>query len=145
MDACAPACQTNRLSRRSVTVSIRPEQSSIPRGSEGEKRMENVLTQHIEATAGVLGGKPRIAGHRITVQNVVTWHDRLGMGADEIASEYDLTLADVYAALAYYFDHREEIDRSINDDEAFAEALRRKTPSLLRRKLRERATHGGAR
>ena len=32
--------------------------------------MQNVLSQHIEATPGVCGGKPRIAGHRITVQNV---------------------------------------------------------------------------
>ena len=36
--------------------------------------MENVLTQHIEITPGVAGGKPRIVGHRITVQNIVIWH-----------------------------------------------------------------------
>jgi uncharacterized protein (DUF433 family) len=61
----------------------------------------------------VAGGKPRITGHRITVQDVVVWHERLGLSADEIASEYGLSLADVYAALAYYYDHREEIDRAI--------------------------------
>ena len=31
--------------------------------------MENILTQHIEITPGVVGGKPRIAGQGITVQN----------------------------------------------------------------------------
>ena len=41
---------------------------------------------------------------------VVSHHERLGKSADEIALEYDLTLADVYAALADYFDHRQEID-----------------------------------
>src|ERR671922_2190789 len=94
------------------------------------------LDQHIEITPGVAGGKPRIAGHRITVQNIVIWHERLGMSADEIAAEYDLTLADIYAALAYYFDHREEIDARMAEDRAFAEALRARTPSLRDQKLR---------
>jgi uncharacterized protein (DUF433 family) len=48
-----------------------------------------------------VGGKLRIAGHRITVQNIVIWHERLGLSADEIATEYGLSLADLYAALAY--------------------------------------------
>jgi uncharacterized protein (DUF433 family) len=99
------------------------------------------LDQHIEITPGIAGGKPRIAGHRITVQNVVIWHERMGMSADEIATEYDLSLADVYAALAYYFDHRSEIDQSIEEGEAFVEALRQRTPSKLRQKLQEQQ-HG---
>lgn len=95
--------------------------------------VENVLTQHIEITPGMVGGKPHIAGHRITVQNIVIWHDRMGMSADEIATDYDLTLADIYAALAYYFDHRTEIDESIRADEEFANQLKKRTPSLLKR------------
>src|ERR1051325_5334771 len=94
------------------------------------------LDQHIETTPGIANGKPRIAGHRITVQNIAIWHERLGQSADEIATEYDLTLGDVYAALAYYFDHREEIDRRIVEDAAFAEELRRKTPSAVQEKLK---------
>jgi uncharacterized protein (DUF433 family) len=93
------------------------------------------LDQHIEVTPGVSGAKPRIAGHRITVQNIVIWHERLGWSADEIAADYDLTLADVYAALAYYFDHRDEIDQTIQEGEAFVEALRQSTPSKLERGL----------
>ena len=89
------------------------------------------LDAHIDITPGVAGGKPRIAGRRITVQNVVVWHERMGKSADEIATEYDLSLADVYAALAYYFDHREGIDASIREGQAFAEALRAQTPSKL--------------
>lgn len=95
------------------------------------------LDQHIEITPGIAGGKPRIAGHRITVQNIVIWHERMGKSADEIAAEYDLTLADIYAALAYYFDHRSEIDRSIEESKAFVEALQQSTPSRLRQKLQE--------
>ncbi len=55
--------------------------------------------------------------------------------ADEIASEYDLDLADIYAALAYYFANREQVDRSIEKSEAFAEQLRLQNPSLLNQKL----------
>jgi uncharacterized protein (DUF433 family) len=92
--------------------------------------MDTIAT-HIEITPGIAGGKPRIAGHRITVQNIAIWHERLGRSADEIATEYGLSLADVYAALAYYFDYREEIDASIHADEDFVAELRRMIPSKL--------------
>ncbi len=93
------------------------------------------LDQHIEVTPGIAGGKPRIAGHRITVQNIVIWHERMGKSIDEIAAEYDLTLADIYVALAYYYDHRSEIDRDIEKSRAFIKALRKSTPSKLEQKL----------
>ena len=94
------------------------------------------LDEHIELTRETAGGKPRIRGRRITVQDVVVWHERLGKSADEIAAEYGLTLADVHAALAYYFDHREDIDARMTEDRAFAEALRARTPSQRDEKLR---------
>jgi uncharacterized protein (DUF433 family) len=94
------------------------------------------LDEHIETTPGFAGGKPRIAGRRITVQDIVVWHERLGMGADEIATEHDLSIADVYAALAYYFDHRTEMDEAMRESENFVEMLRRWTPSKLWEKLR---------
>jgi len=103
---------------------------------------EKTLDQHIEITPGICGGKPRIAGHRITVQQIVIWHDRMGKSADEIATEYDLELSDVYAALAYYFDHREDIDRTIEDSAKWIEELRQKTPSLVKQKLQQDPTDG---
>jgi uncharacterized protein (DUF433 family) len=95
-----------------------------------------VLDRHIEITPGIAGGKPRIVGHRVTVQTIVIWHEHLGKTADEICAEYDLALADVYAALAYYFDHRDEIDQNIEESQAFVDALRKKTPSMLAQKLK---------
>ncbi len=68
------------------------------------------------------------------MQDIVVWYERLGVCADEIASEYGHSLADVYAALAYY-DHREEIDQAIRTDEALVAELRRETPSKVRAKL----------
>ena len=99
---------------------------------------EAVLERHIEITPGVAGGKPRIVGHRITVQDIVIWHERMGFSADEIAAEHGLTLSDVHAALTYYYDHLAEIDESIRADEAFIAELRKMTPSKLPEKLRGR-------
>lgn len=95
----------------------------------------NSLDGHIEATPGLVRGKPRIAGRRITVQNIAICHERLGMVPDEIADQFDITLADVFAALTYYFDHRQEIDEVIRRDHSFAEALRSQSPSKLWKKL----------
>jgi len=87
------------------------------------------LEQRIEQTDGICGGKPRIAGHRITVQDIVVWHERMGRSVDEIASAYDLSLADIYAALAYYFAHRERIDQSIEESKAFVEQMKEQLAS----------------
>ena len=89
------------------------------------------LDRHIVATPGTLGGKPRIAGRRISVEHIAIWHDHLGKTVDEICAEYELSLVEVHAALAYYYDHRAEIERAIDEGEAFVKALREKSPSKL--------------
>jgi uncharacterized protein (DUF433 family) len=96
-----------------------------------------VIKEHIEMTLGVCGGKPRIAGHRITVQNIAVWHEQMGMSPDEILLHYpSINLSDIYAALAYYYDHREEIRKQIEDDESFALEMKKTTVSLVQQKLR---------
>jgi uncharacterized protein (DUF433 family) len=103
--------------------------------------MDPTIAKHIDMTPGVCGGKPRIAGHRIRVQDIVIWHERLGYSPDEIATKYpQLTLADIYAALAYYHDNREAIRRDIEADEALARSLQHQTPSKLLQKLATRPT-----
>lgn len=97
------------------------------------KMTTKTLDQLIEITPGIAGGKPRIAGHRITVQNIAIWHERLGRSADEISFDYDLSLEEIYAALAYYFSHREEVDRSISESEEFVAEMKAKTPSKIKR------------
>ncbi len=89
-----------------------------------------VLDKHIEITPGVASGKPRIAGHRITVQNIVIWHEHMGKSADEISADHNVTLADVYAALTYYFDHRDEINKHLH--KSSCEVLEAKSHSLAR-------------
>ena len=89
------------------------------------------LDRYIEMTPGVLGGKPHISGRRISVQNIVVWHEWLDLSADEIANELDLTLAEIYAAFAYYYNNPQEIDQSIKDSQAFVEEMKKKIPSKL--------------
>lgn len=71
---------------------------------------------HIVSTPGVRGGKPRIRGHRIAVHDVAL-RTQGGMAPEEIAEMYHLTLGEVHAALSYYYDHRDTIDREIMEED----------------------------
>jgi uncharacterized protein (DUF433 family) len=99
--------------------------------------MTDVMTQHIVTTPGVLGGKPHIAGHRIRVMDIVVWHEKRGLSADEIVSLVypTLSLADVYAALAYYFDHRDDIEADFAHEAARVAEVRPHYSSKLGKKL----------
>jgi uncharacterized protein (DUF433 family) len=78
---------------------------------------------HIEITPGVCSGRPRVAGTRIRVENVVRWTEQ-GMSPDDIVAAYpQLTLASVDAALAFYSDNRAEIERQVQEDKAFLSAF----------------------
>jgi uncharacterized protein (DUF433 family) len=98
----------------------------------------DVIREHIEIVQGAGGPKARIVGHRIRVVDVVEWHEKQGMSVDEIVEQFPtITHADVHAALAYYWDHRDEIEAKMAEDEAYAEEMRRKQgPSLLEQKLK---------
>ena len=70
---------------------------------------------HIVMTEGLCGGRPAIEGTRISVDFIARF---LKSGTDplEIAAMYPhLTLAAVYDAASYYFDHQAEIEQMIED------------------------------
>ena len=99
--------------------------------------MVDVIREHIEIVEGAGGPKARIAGHRIRVQDVAIWHEKLGMSPDEIVDQYPtITLADVHAALAYYWDHRDAIEQAIADERAMADQLEREHVGPLQEKLK---------
>ncbi|WP_250125589.1 DUF433 domain-containing protein [Chroococcidiopsis sp. CCMEE 29] len=95
-----------------------------------------VSQEHIEISPAVRGGKPRIVGTRIAVEDVAVMHLKMAYSLMEIAGKYNLALSSVYAAMAYYFDHREEIDRRMEEDDELVAALKRNHPSRLQQKLR---------
>lgn len=105
----------------------------------GDAAAPAVSREHVVSTPGVCGGRPRIAGSRIQVKHLAIMHERQGMSASEIVAEFPhLTLADVYAALAYYHDHREALNAEIAADRAWCEAKRAEHPSRLREGLEGR-------
>jgi uncharacterized protein (DUF433 family) len=99
------------------------------------------MSNYIEVAPGTRGGKPKLSGTRITVADIVLMHRRLGRALEEIAGTYDLPLAATYAAMAYYYDHKDEIDQSLDEEEGMAEAFKKNNPSRLREKL-EALSHG---
>lgn len=77
----------------------------------------------IISTPAVRLGRARIAGTGVTVTRVVSWY-KLGLSPEEIADEIEhLTLAQVYAALAYYHSNRSQIEADMSGEETEAERL----------------------
>jgi len=95
--------------------------------------MANELpSERIVKTPEVCGGRARIAGHRVRVQDIVGFYEHQGLAPDEIVSHIPtISLADVHTALAYYFDHLQEIQQEMRTDRAYAEEFRRNHPSML--------------
>jgi uncharacterized protein (DUF433 family)/predicted HTH domain antitoxin len=98
--------------------------------------MTKTVTRHIVSTPDIFGGKPHIAGHRIRVMDIVIWHEKRGLSPDEIINLYPgLALADVYAALTYYFDHLEEIEADIQQEKATVAETREQYPTKTHREF----------
>jgi uncharacterized protein (DUF433 family) len=106
------------------------------------ERVVPVIGEYIAVKPGFCGGKPHILGHRVKVQHIAVWRERMGMTPEEIVATYPtLPLTAVFAALAYYHGHRAEIDADIEADERFVAEMKAKTgASKLQEKLA--ALHG---
>jgi uncharacterized protein (DUF433 family) len=100
--------------------------------------METPTGDRITSTPGVCGGRACIAGHRVRVLDIVVWHEHQGMTPDDVVSHVpSLTLADVHAALAYYFDHMVAIQEEMRTERALVKEFRGNHPSLVEAKLRQ--------
>ena len=70
---------------------------------------------YIISNPGIAGGRPVIEGTRITV-NCIAGYYQLGMSIDEILDSLrHLTPSQVHSALAYYFDHQDEINMDMEE------------------------------
>src|SRR5450756_952760 len=124
------------LPAHGIGTCYNPNAANIGRKNKG-RQMVDVIREHIEIIQEVGGPRARVAGHRISVEDIAVWHEKLGMSPDEIVYQYPtITLADVHAALAYYWDHREEIEQTIAEDKVFVEEFRRNDITPLQRKLK---------
>ncbi len=93
-----------------------------------------IVYSHITKQPGIRGGKACIDQTRICVNNVVFLHKE-GKTPEEILVEYpDLSLAQVHAALTYYYDHVDEIEAELVEEEGWDERFdRRKAEAIAER------------
>jgi uncharacterized protein (DUF433 family) len=83
-------------------------------------------SSYIVLDQGICGGHPRIAGTRLKVQHIVIEYVHRRWSPNRICEAHPgVTLAQVHAALSYYYDHQRRIDHDILEAEDFAEGLRK--------------------
>ena len=102
--------------------------------------MERAPIQYIEIRKNRDGqDRAFVIGTRVRVQDIYVDSQILGKSAEEIVAALPhLTLAQVHAALSYYFDHRDDILDEIRQDEQFVALLKEQTgPGPLEIKLRD--------
>lgn len=87
--------------------------------------MQTTLTIDLIASdPAVRKGQPCIAGTGLRVADLVIAHLFHQRTPDEIALDYELSLAQTYAALAYYYAHKTDLDRDIRTQIDKARALK---------------------
>ena len=108
-----------------------------------------VLEIHIDATPLRTndGGTVYIGQSRVTLTTVIAAFHR-GDSPEQIVDSFDvLSLADVYAVIAYYLKHRDEVDAYIKEQDNAATQLRQdleiRQPDMfsLRQRLLQRKPH----
>lgn len=89
---------------------------------------------HITTDPEVCGGRACVAGTRVRVLDVVAAH-QAGLGPEEILHEYPslASVYDVYAALVYWNDHKEEIEAAFGEDDRVAERIQRDREEFLKK------------
>lgn len=85
------------------------------------------------------GGRARVGAAGIAVSQLVAESTAYGWSPAELHFQHpDLSLAEIHAALAYYWDHADEVDREIAAEIADIERRMGKTDSSLRQLLSSR-------
>jgi len=82
---------------------------------------------YVTQKKGICGGKAIIAGTRIPVWSIAGW-SRKGHSAKKIQKDIypSLGLAEIYDALSYSYDHKEEIDRQLEENSLSAQEARKR-------------------
>ncbi|SNR61631.1 DUF433 domain-containing protein [Halorubrum vacuolatum] len=71
--------------------------------------------------------EPHIEGSRVTVRDVFVRVEQRGLSPDRVAERYNLDIADVYEALAYYHNNPEEMQQVENRHERAGEEAKRRS------------------
>ena len=78
---------------------------------------KNIDHPYIVSEKDLCGGSPVIRGTKFPVRSVVNYVLRQGISPEELVREFShLTLAQVYDALSYYYDHKQAVDKYLLDN-----------------------------
>jgi uncharacterized protein (DUF433 family) len=89
---------------------------------------------HISAEPQVMSGRPCISGTRVRVMDIVAAR-QAGVPEDELLEYFSsrtLTCGELHAALAYYYDHQDEVDAALAEDADFGRAAERQQAETSR-------------
>ena len=88
-----------------------------------ENPAESGLEKYIETR--LFGERPHIRGRRIWVSMIAANAERNNLSVSELAYEFSLTQKEVLAALLYYQEHKDEIDRQDAEEQKLFDEMRR--------------------
>ncbi|MBZ0296265.1 MAG: DUF433 domain-containing protein [Anaerolineae bacterium] len=71
----------------------------------------------------IRGGQPVIADTHVRVSDLVASHIYRGLSPEELAVNFSLDMGQVYAALAYYYQHKSQLDDLMRQEARAAETL----------------------
>lgn len=109
---------TVEVSPQAYEIIVRQAQETAQSPDEVASQMITTATEHpyVERRPDVLDGKPTIKGTRLPLWQLAE-RLKLGDSPDDLLDAYPhLSAAAVYDALSYYYDHRPEIERQIEEN-----------------------------
>lgn len=80
----------------------------------------------VVSNPAIRGGRPIVAGTTLRVSDLAAYHTLAGLTPEQLAVQFELDLAQVHAALSYYYTHKAEIDAEIRANADQAEVWRQR-------------------
>lgn len=107
---------------KDITISVKTRSNS-------KMTLTQVSKEHISINQDIRFGKPCITGTRIAVIDIAIRYREMDETLEDIANDYNLSVAEVYSAMAYYYDHQEKIEKRRVEGEEFAQNFPANYPS----------------
>ena len=129
------------IARLQGAMLFRPRFTHVPDSAiNDDMSTQELITtyEHVQIDAG---GVPIIAGTNMKVVELVMAQLAHGWSPEELHFQHPyLSLGQIHSALAYYWDHKEELDADIERRRQYAEEARKEAgPSQLANKLQQKA------
>ena len=89
--------------------------------------VSKVKHPYVSTQRGVCGGKPIVVGTRIPIWAIAGWLHK-GYSVEKIQREVypSIGLAEIYDALSYYYDHKEDMDRQLAENSLSPQEVKRR-------------------